>query len=57
MGIKAAAENPQTFLKDCIARIRAQKREREREALKEALRGASVDEQRKLLAKIGEIDK
>jgi DNA primase len=57
MGIKTAAENPVTFLKDCIIRMRIERREREREALKEALHGASVDEQRKLLAEIGEIDK
>jgi len=57
MGIKAAVDNPLVFLKDCIEKMRVERREREREALKEALRGAPVDEQRKLLAEIGEIDK
>ncbi len=57
MGIKTAADDPPVFLKDCVTRMRIERREREREALKEALRGASIDEQRKLLAKIGEIDK
>ncbi len=56
-GIKTAAEDPPVFLKDCVTRMRIERREREREALKESLRGASIDEQRKLLAEIGEIDK
>lgn len=57
MGIKTAAENPLAFLKDCVTKMRVERREGERETLKEALRGAPIDEQRKLLIKIGDIDK
>ncbi len=56
-GLQTAVDNPLVFLKDCAEAIRIQKRERERQVLIEALRGASVEQKRKLLAEIGEIDK
>lgn len=57
MGIKTAADDPRVFLQDCVAGIRAHKLEMEREALRDALRSASSEERRNLLARIGELDK
>lgn len=57
MEIKSAADDPSAFLKDCVRRIRHSQLGKERESLMEALRSASAEDQRKLLARIGEIDK
>ncbi len=57
MEIMTAAEDPVAYLKDCVKKIRTAKMKGEREALMEALRGASAEQQRSLLARIGEIDK
>ncbi len=57
MGVMTAADDPLVFLKDCVLRIRIHKLESKRDALMEALRSASAEERRKLLAEIGEIDK
>ncbi len=57
MGMNAAADDPVVYLRDCIVRIRILGLENKRGELMEALRSASSDERRKLLAEIGEIDK
>lgn len=51
------ADNPLAYLQDCVHSIRMRKSENERNELLAALRIASGEEKRKLLAKIGEIDK
>lgn len=57
MGVKIAADDPTVFLKDCVSRIRIHQLESKRETLMEALRSASTEDRRNLLAEIGEIDK
>lgn len=56
-GTEVFAEDPLAYLRDCAKRIRMSRLKAARAELLSALRGASADEKRKLLADIGRIDK
>jgi len=56
-GLITAAEDPLTFMRDCLTSIRLGWLEKRREALKEELRHAQGEQKRKLLAEISGLDK
>ncbi len=56
--LNAVAQDPAGFMRDCAGRMRREQRERQRSALREALKGASTsEEKRRLLAEISRLDK
>lgn len=56
-GLDAVAQNPAGFLKDCAVQMRQRGLERQRSALRDALKEATGEEKRRLLAEIGRLDK
>ena len=56
-GLDAEADDPAGLLRDCAGRMRQRRTERRRAELREALKSASGDEKRNLLAEIGKLDK
>jgi DNA primase len=56
-GLDAVAQDPAGLMRDCASRMRQRRIERRRGALREALKEATGDEKRRLLAEIGRLDK
>jgi DNA primase len=56
-GLDAVVQDPEEYLRDCADHIRQRRIEKRRSALREALKNASGDEKRLLLAEIGRLDK
>jgi DNA primase len=55
--MQIVADDPKTFINDCIMSIKTRRLADKRQALLKNLRDAAGDERRKLLADIGELDK
>ena len=56
-GLDAVAQDPVGFLQDCAGQMRQRGQQRQRSALRDALKSASGEEKRKLLAEISRLDK
>ncbi len=56
-GASTVSQDPLGFLRDCAVKLRRLRAERQRDALREALKEATGEERRRLLAEIGRLDK
>ena len=56
-GMDTAIQDPAELLRDCAGHMRQRRIERHRNELRDALKSASGDDKRKLLAEIGRLDK
>ena len=56
-GLDSVAQDPAGFLQDCAGQMRQRGQQRKRNALRDALKEASGEEKRRLLAEISRLDK
>ena len=56
-GLDSVAQDPAGFLRDCAGQMRQRGQQRQRNALRDALKEATGEEKRRLLTEIGRLDK